>query len=118
MPRKPPLLKKGLRYLHIEGAFYFLIGILFLFYGLYRALAKPGMSVVLTIASLGIRVALAYALSAIPAFGIAGIWWSVPIGWLLADVLGTVYYFVKRKKFIARRPVKNVLAGTSGVMFE
>ena len=88
------------RYLHIEGAFYFLIGILFLFYGLYRALAKPGMSVVLTIASLGIRVALAYALSAIPAFGIAGIWWSVPIGWLLADVLGTVYYFVKRKSLL------------------
>ena len=68
--------------------------------GLYRALAKPGMSVVLTIASLGIRVALAYALSAIPAFGIAGIWWSVPIGWLLADVLGTVYYFVKRKSLL------------------
>ena len=94
------VIEEGVRYLHIEGAFYFLIGILFLFYGLYRALAKPGMSVVLTIASLGIRVALAYALSAIPAFGIAGIWWSVPIGWLLADVLGTVYYFVKRKSLL------------------
>lgn len=94
------VIEEGVRYLHIEGAFYFLIGILFLFYGLYRALAKPGMSVVLTIASLGIRVALAYALSAIPVFGIAGIWWSVPIGWLLADVLGTVYYFVKRKSLL------------------
>ena len=36
-------------------------------YGLYRALGTPGMSVVLTIVSLGMRVALAYALSAIPA---------------------------------------------------
>ena len=33
----------------------------------YRALEKPGMSVVLTVISLGTRVALAYLLSAIPA---------------------------------------------------
>ena len=37
-------------------------------YGLYRALAKPGMSVVLTVISLGTRVALAYLLSSIPFF--------------------------------------------------
>lgn len=64
-------------------------------YGLYRALAKPGMSVVLTIISLGTRVALAYALSAIPSIGVVGIWWSVPIGWFLADALGVIYYILK-----------------------
>ena len=89
---------EGVRYLRIEGAFYFLIGGLFLLYGLYRALGKPGMSVVLTVVSLGTRVLLAYALSAVPAVGVAGVWWSVPIGWLLADALGTGYYFFKRKK--------------------
>ena len=52
----------------------------------YRALEKPGMSVVLTVISLGTRVALAYLLSAIPAVGVVGIWWSVPIGWFLADM--------------------------------
>ena len=56
------------------------------------------MSVVLTIVSLGLRVALAYTLSAIPAIGVVGIWWSVPIGWFLADALGVGYYFVKQKK--------------------
>lgn len=91
------VIAEGVRYLHIEGAFYFLIGALFLLYGLYRALGKPGMSVILTIVSLGIRVFLAYALSAIPNFGVVGIWWSVPIGWVLADVLGIIYYFVRRK---------------------
>ena len=40
----------------------------------YRALGKPGMSVVLTVISLGTRVALAYLLSAVPAFGVSGIW--------------------------------------------
>ncbi len=91
---------EGVRYLRIEGSFYPLIGILFLLYGLYRALGTPGMSVVLTIVSLGMRVALAYALSAIPAFGVLGIWWSVPIGWFLADALGVCYYFARRKQLL------------------
>lgn len=91
------VIAEGVRYLRIEGAFYYLIAALFLLYGLYRALGKPGMSVVLTIVSLGIRVALAYALAPIPLFGVVGIWWSVPIGWLLADALGLIYYLAKRK---------------------
>ena len=92
---------EGVRYLRIEGAFYSGIGCLFLLYGLYRALGKPGMSVVLTIISLGTRVALAYLLSAIPAFGVTGIWWSVPIGWLLADSVGLLYYRARKKELLA-----------------
>lgn len=92
------VISEGVRYLRIEGAFYALIGILFLLYGLYRALGKPGMSVVLTIISLGTRVALAYALSALPFFGVTGIWWSVPIGWFLADLLGVGCYLAKQNK--------------------
>ena len=95
------VISEGVRYLRIEGAFYTLIGILFLLYGLYRALGKPGMSVILTVMSLGTRVALAYALSALPVFGVVGIWWSVPIGWFLADALGIGYYLATRKKLAA-----------------
>lgn len=91
---------EGVRYLRIEGAFYCGIGCLFLLYGLYRALGKPGMSVVLTVISLGTRVALAYILSGIPAVGVTGIWWSVPIGWFLADVTGILYYMVQRKRLL------------------
>ena len=94
------IIREGVRYLHIEGAFYCGIGCLFLLYGLYRALGKPGMSVVLTVISLGTRVALAYLLSAIPAVGVAGIWWSVPIGWFLADAVGISYYLLKRKELM------------------
>lgn len=91
---------EGVRYLRIEGAFYCLIGALFLLYGLYRGLGKPGMSVVLTVVSLGVRVALAYALSAVPGIGVAGIWWAVPIGWFLADALGLGYYVARRKTWM------------------
>ena len=92
---------EGVRYLRIEGVFYCGIGCLFLLYGLYRALGKPGMSVVLTVISLGTRVALAYLLSAIPGLGVTGIWWSVPIGWALADLAGLLYYRAHRKTLLA-----------------
>ena len=88
----------GVGYLRIEGAFYFGIGLLFLLYGYYRAVKMPGMSVILTILSLGTRVVLAYILSAIPAVGVTGIWVSVPIGWALADMVGVVYYWKKMRK--------------------
>ena len=97
------IIAEGVRYLHIEGAFYLGIGWLFLLYGLYRAVGRPGMSVVLTVISLGIRVALAYALSAIPAVGVVGIWWSVPIGWVLADAVGLGYYWWKRRTLFEMR---------------
>ena len=89
------IVSEGIRYLHIEGAFYVGIGCLFLLYGLYRALGKPGMSVVLTVISLGTRVALAYMLSSVPFIGVVGIWWSVPIGWFLADMTGLLYYLIR-----------------------
>lgn len=91
------IIAAGVHYLRIEGACYIGIGILFLLYGYYRAVNQPGMSVVLTIASLGTRVALAYLLSATP-LGVTGIWLSVPIGWALADVIGIGYYLVRHKK--------------------
>ena len=93
------IIAEGIRYLHIEGAFYCGIGCLFLLYGLYRALGRPGMSVVLTVISLGTRVALAYILSSIPEIGVVGIWWSVPIGWILADAAGFVY-FIRRRRLL------------------
>lgn len=94
-PQEKEILDVGVQYLRIEGAFYWGIGCLFLLYGLYRAVRMPGMSVALTVISLGTRVALAYALSAIPAVGVVGIWAAVPVGWILADLTGVVYYWKK-----------------------
>ena len=93
------VIAEGVRYLRIEGAFYYGIGCLFLLYGLYRALGRPGMSVVLTVISLGTRVALAYLLSATP-LGVTGIWWAVPIGWALADAAGIGWYLARKKQLL------------------
>lgn len=95
-PQETEILAVGVQYLRIEGAFYCGIGCLFLLYGLYRAIRKPEMSVILTVISLGTRVALAYILSAIPAIGVVGIWAAVPIGWVLADLVGFLYYHLHK----------------------
>ena len=99
-PEEMEIIAVGVGYLRIEGACYFGIGLLFLLYGFYRAVSRPGMSVVLTAASLGTRVLLAHLLSAVPALGVTGIWVSVPIGWALADIVGVVYYWKKRRSLL------------------
>lgn len=97
-PEETEIIRVGVEYLRIEGACYIGIGILFLLYGYYRAVKMPGMSVVLTVISLGTRVALAYFLAGMDAVGVRGIWVSVPIGWLLADLTGIGFYYRKARR--------------------
>ena len=99
-PQETLIVTQGIRYLHTVGPFYFGIGCLFLLYGLYRAIGKPGVSVVLTIISLGTRVLLSYFLSSISQIGVLGIWWSIPIGWVLADLVGFLYYRKNKRKLL------------------
>ena len=89
-PEETEVIAAGISYLRIEGAFYCGIGCLFLLYGYYRAVCMAEMSVILTVISLGIRVLLAYLLAALMHSEI-GIWMSIPIGWVLADITGLVY---------------------------
>ena len=97
-----------MHYLHVEGSFYFGIGCLFLLYGLYRAIGSPKMSVVLTVISLGTRVLLAYCLAPLPSIGLSGIWWAIPIGWILADATGLLCYRLHFKKRLHERMEKGV----------
>lgn len=85
---KKDIILEGVRYLRIEGSFYFGIGVLFLLYGYYRGIQKAEMSLVLTVISLGTRVALSYIFAPNTSMGVSAIWWSIPIGWILADAVG------------------------------
>lgn len=94
------VIKIGIQYLRIEGLCYVGIGCLFLLYGFYRGLGKAQMSIGLTIVSLGSRVLIAYALAPIESIGLLGVWWAIPIGWILADIIGFGYLIVKREKLL------------------
>ena len=97
---KTEILSVGIGYLRIVASCYFGIGLLFLFYGFYRGIKLPQMSLILTVLSLGSRVLLAYMLSAVPQIGVTGIWLAVPIGWVLADLVGGGYYLYRKKRYI------------------
>lgn len=99
-PQEQEIISIGTQYLRIEGMCYCGIGCLFLLYGLYRGIGKPGISVVLTVISLGTRVLLAYILAPLPSIGLLGIWWAIPTGWFLADAAGLFYY--KYNSFFTR----------------
>ena len=101
-PNEIEIIEEGIKYLRIEGVFYLGIGCLFLLYGFFRAIEKPGISLILTIVSLGTRVVLSYSLAGIPAIGVKGIWWSIPIGWILADGVG-FFYYLKNKRNLDKR---------------
>lgn len=87
----------GIEYLSVISIFYMLIGFLFMFYGFFRGIGALNISLILTIISLGTRVVMAYVLSSIPQIGQQGIWWSVPIGWALADLVGFITYKIMKK---------------------
>lgn len=101
-PNEIEIIEEGIKYLRIEGVFYWGIGCLFLLYGFFRAIEKPGVSLILTIVSLGTRVVLSYSLAGIPVIGVKGIWWSIPIGWILADGVG-FFYYLKNKRNLNKR---------------
>lgn len=82
----------GIQYLSVISVFYVLIGFLFMFYGYFRGMGNLKTSIVLTIVSLGTRVSMAYFLSSFPKIAEKGIWWSIPLGWALADMLGLYIY--------------------------
>lgn len=88
----------GVRYLRIEGACYAGIGLLFLWYGYFRGVNRPQVSLLLTVISLGTRVALSYALAPHTALGVCAIWISIPVGWVLADVCGYILLKTENRK--------------------
>ena len=104
-PNEIEIIEEGIRYLRIEGVFYWGIGCLFLLYGFFRAIEKPGVSLILTIVSLGTRVVLSYSLARIPVIGVKGIWWSIPIGWILADGVGFFYYLKNKRNLNKRKEI-------------
>ncbi len=96
-PDQTDIIAIGVEYLRIEGACYCGIGCLFLLYGLFRGLGKPGISVILTVISLGTRVFLASLLATIPSIGPHGIWCAISIGLFLAEFCGIGFYIFLQK---------------------
>ncbi len=81
----------GARYLKIVCTFYLFFSLMFAYAGVLRGAGDTIVPMFITLFSLWlIRIPLAWYLSSF--MGIEGIWWSIPIAWLLGFIASYIYY--------------------------
>ncbi len=86
----------GSMFLKIVSPFYAFIGIKLVCDGVLRGTGSMKLFMVATFTDLVLRVVLSFVLS--PIFGYMGIWWSWPIGWVVANILSFIFYLYTMKK--------------------
>lgn len=84
-------IKTGMEFLRIVSPFYFVISVKLIADGVLRGGGAMKVFMMVTFLDLILRVILAFSLT--QPFGSVGIWISWPIGWSLAAVLSTLFYF-------------------------
>ena len=89
-------IESGSMFLKIVSPFYAFIGIKLVCDGVLRGTGSMKLFMVATFTDLVLRVVLSFVLS--PIFGYMGIWWSWPIGWVVANILSFVFYLYVMKK--------------------
>jgi putative MATE family efflux protein len=91
------MIRYGRQCLVIMNSFYFVFAIMFTFNGLLRGAGEAMVPMLTTMLSLWVvRVPVAALFS--KWFGASGIWWAVPIGWVLGAVVTIIYYYTGRWK--------------------
>lgn len=86
----PAAIDTGLGYLSFMAGFYVLIGLKMAIDGVLRGAGDMKMFTIANLANLALRVILAIALA--PKFGVAFVWYAVPIGWFLNFVISFAQY--------------------------
>jgi Na+-driven multidrug efflux pump len=94
----------GAKYLLIVGSFYLIFNLMFTVGGVMRGAGDTLIPMFISLFSLWIiRVPSAFLLS--EKMGETGIWWSIPMGWLVGLVLSYLYYLTgswKRKSVVRK----------------
>lgn len=103
----PEVVQIGFRKIQIVSGFYAVVAIMFITTGVLRGAGDVLMPMVVSIVTLWlIRIPVAAYLS--PRLGSDGIWWSIPIGWIVGLILSVGYYSTglwKNKAVVKRNPV-------------
>ena len=86
----------GVDFLHIVTPFYVFLSIKLMVDGVQRGAARMLQFMIATLSDLFLRVVLSFTLS--PIFGIRGVWYSWPVGWIVGIVLSATLYLVWARK--------------------
>ncbi|HBD93965.1 MAG: MATE family efflux transporter [Spirochaetes bacterium GWF1_31_7] len=93
----PDVISIGNEYLVIVSAFYVVFSIMFIYNGLLRGVGDTFIPMIITIFSLwAIRIPTSAILSGF--MGTKGIWFGIPIAWLIGAVFSSIYYYTGRWK--------------------
>jgi len=91
----PQVIRIGARYLLIVGSFYAVFSFMFQTTGILRGAGDVFVPMLVTIiAQWAVRIPVASFLSG--KLGTDGIWWGIPIGWMVGAALGFIYYLTGR----------------------
>lgn len=82
----------GVDFLHIVTPFYVFLTLKLTVDGVQRGAARMLQFMIATLSDLFLRVVLSFALS--PIYGINGVWYSWPIGWLVGIIMSVGLYLV------------------------
>jgi putative MATE family efflux protein len=87
------VISRGMEYLKIVSVFYLLFGTMNIFNSVLRGAGDNMVPMYTIIVDLGVRVAVAYWLTSIPAISYRGVWWAIPAGWGVACVIPSIRFF-------------------------
>lgn len=102
----PEVIKVGHKYLIIVSVFYVFFSTMFTLTGMLRGAGATLIPMFITLFSLWlIRIPLAYFLSKHTSLGVDGIWWAIPIAWIIGTIGSYIYYKMGRWKNKAITPL-------------
>ncbi len=95
--KDPEVIRIGDQYLTIVSIFYILFTLMFIYNAVMRGAGDTLLPMFFSLFSLWIiRIPLAYFLSG--RIGAQGIWWAIPVGWMIGLILSYTYYKTGRWK--------------------
>lgn len=94
----PKVIETGTTYLRVVGVCYIIMGAMNSVNGALRGAGDVRRTFINTLCNFGTRVVLAYGLASV--VGSSVIWYSIPIGWMVALIMGTVRYRSEKWKTI------------------
>lgn len=86
----PKVIETGTTYLHVVGVCYIIMGAMNNVNGVLRGAGDVRRTFINTLSNFTTRVVLAYGLAGL--LGESVIWYSIPAGWIVALILGTIRY--------------------------
>ena len=88
----------GTDYIRMLSYFYIVNGVMYVFACLFRGSGDVTAPLVISIIAISARTGAAYLLADVPGIAQKAIWWSPPIGWILALALAVAWYISGRWK--------------------